>query len=293
MAVSAELRRRISEDYPAFAWLLDIPEVGNLLGTAANEGWGLTKLQAKLYATSWWKRSSESSRQWNTLAATDPATANEQIGLTERAMRREADRLGVRLTGNEYRFLTIMSKLRGWNADDITANILKAGAGRDYKAGRVRVLAGELQALGKQYGVPVSAKWTFTQASKIAAGRQTLEGLANHFRERALWKAAAEGNEQIVRGLEKGMTLWEVMEPTIGRVAEELEVDIDTFDLTEGWGHQLLNYKDKDTGKIRMMNDSEAIQWARSQRQWRDTDRARSMTAELADGITRKMGARA
>lgn len=293
MAVSKELRRRIAEEYPAFAWLLNIPDVGNLLGTAANEGWDITKLKARLYATPWWKHNSESARQWFTLSATDPASARQEIGVTERAMRREANRLGVKLTANEFRLLTVASKTQGWNAEDITANVLKVGARRGFRSGQVRVLAGELQALGKQYGVPVSSKWTFSQAQRIASGSQTLDGLTNYFRERAMWKAATEGNEQIVRGLEKGMTLWEVMEPTLGRVAEELEVDVDAFDLTEGWGHHLLNYRDKDSGKIRMMTDSEAVQWARSQRQWRDTDRARSMTAELADGITRKMGARA
>ncbi len=118
----------------------------------------------------------------------------------------------------------------------------------------------------------------------------TLDGVRAEMIQRAKGKYAK--NSGLIHGLDRGLTVWDIMQPVVGRVSEELGISPDTFDLTAGWGQQLVNFKDSETGELRLMNDTEATQWARSQRQWRDTGNARSLASQLVDGMTQKFGRR-
>lgn len=289
--MDAATRRKIETSYPAFAWLLDVPEVGDLLGRAAVEGWDITRLQAQLYATSWWKRTSQTQRNWSTLIATDPAEARRQRAQRQSEVDAEVARLGVRLTANEKRFLVEVSLGQGFDQAQITRNILKIGKTRlASSGGEVRRNLQQIDALAKNMAFPVSHTTAGRWAYDIAAGAQTLDGLQAHMTEWAKDKYAK--NTQVVRGLERGLTMWDIVQPTLGRVAEELGMSIDAFDLTKGRGAKLINYQDPKTGELRLMNDTEATGFARSQREWRDTNNGKSLASQLVEGMTKKFGRR-
>lgn len=293
MAISAETRRRIQSEFPAFASLLGIPDVANVLGRAIDEGWDIGKLQANLYATGWWKRNTESQRNAYILLKSDPASYKREVKNIRGAMYSEARRLGTRLSAAELHWLSTQAFNEGWSAEQITRKLIGVGGKRDAAGGgTIRQQASQIVALGKAYGQVVTGKNALTAARRIAVGDKTVEGYKNQFHERALWKYAAQGNEMIVSGLKQGFTLAEVMNPTLSLVAEELELNPDTFDLNSGLAHKLINFRDPETNQYRIPTDSEAIQFARSQGQWRDTGRAKSLVTEAVNGIAQYMGAK-
>lgn len=290
MAIDQATRQRIQSDYPAFAALLDIPEVANLLGLAAKEGWDIGKLQANLYATTWWKGHTESQRNAQILWRTDRASYERNANQIRANIRDEANRLGARLSNAEVLMLSRLAYNGGWTAEEITRNIVATGRRRSWGAGEITRMGGEIIALSRQYGIPVSKGWADTFASRIAWGEKSMDAIRVDFAERT--KAKYAKNSQVVKGIDAGLTLQEIVEPTLNLFAEELELGNVQWDLNTGSANKMINYKDVDTGELRIMTDSEAMQLARSDRRWRDTNRSKAVVTDATNAIARFMGAK-
>jgi hypothetical protein len=288
MAISAELRARIQSDFPAFASLLDIPDVANLLVKAAEQGWDIGKLQANLYATSWWKHNTESQRNAQILYRTDRASYEREADKIRRTIQIEAMRIGSRLTSAEIMMLSRRAFNEGWLPEEITRQIVTVGARRETGVGQISRDMDLLRAMSRNYGIGVSTEWVKHNARRIAMGELNMDGLQSWFNDHA--RVRFKDNELIQRGLQEGRTVMEIVEPTLNLVADELELGAVGWDLNQGIAQKVLNYKDVDTGQMRPMTDAEAVQLARSDRRWRDTNKGKAMTTDLTNAISRKMG---
>src|SRR5690242_1146354 len=71
--VEAQTRAKIAADYGYVGAILDNPEVGQVLRTAAAQGWTKERLQGAIFNTNWWRNTSASQRAWEVLKSTDPA----------------------------------------------------------------------------------------------------------------------------------------------------------------------------------------------------------------------------
>lgn len=289
MALDRATIERIQSDFPAFASLLAIPDIANILARAVEEGWDAGKLQANVYATSWWKRNTESQRNAAILKATDPASYNRQADQIRANIQSEANRLGTALSSAEALFLSRRAFNEGWTTEEITRQIVATGRKHGFGAGTVRKTSQDIVALSKAYGINVSKQWADNYATRIAFGEKTMDTMQSYFQDAAL--ARYGDNLLVKRGLEQGHTLADIMEPTLSLVAHELELGAGAqFDLTTGIGAAVINYRDADTGQLRPMTDSEALQYARSDRRWRDTNGAKSLATEASNAIARYMG---
>lgn len=287
------VRQRIVDEFPAYAYLVDEPEVGALLEQAINEQWGLTTFQSRLFATNWWRSTSETSRMWGTQIATDPAEANRLRGIRRSEIVTEAMRLGVNLSDAALGWITETSLQQGSSRQQITQAItlaVRSGAAVMTNTGDLRRYAQEVRQIGREYAFAVSPETHLNWAHRIADGSLTLEGVRAEMIERA--KVKYGSNPGIKAALERGMSVWDVMQPVISRVAQELGMAPDSFDLTTGMGQELVNWHDSETGEFRLANDTEATQFARSQRQWRDTGTGRALASQLVGAITEKFGSR-
>jgi hypothetical protein len=290
MALSAATRERIRNEFPAFAYLMNHPDIANTLGRAIEEGWDPGKLQANLMATGWWKRHGESARAWDTIVGTDPATAARQRKGKWYEVELEAGRLGVTLTAAQRIQIGEGALRNQWSEAEMRRAILQYGKPGKYAAGQVRVSQQEIIAMAKEFATPLAHSVAWNWSRRIAEGSMTMDAVRSELVNQAGWRFASHTG--ITRALQQGQSVRDFMAPVIGRVAEELGINPDSFDLTTGWGKELVNHKDSETGDFRVMNDTEAIQWARGQRQWRDTGNARQLSTQLSQAITEKMGVR-
>lgn len=291
MALDAATKRRIRTEFPAFAYLLNEPEVAGVLGRAITEGWDPGKLQANLYATRWWRTHSETSRNWSTLVATDPAEAGRQRQEMLTRIDNEARRLGVKYRGGDLIVIMETALKRGYTDAQITQAIAHLGRKRGFNsAGDLRASMNDLRAMGKQYAINLSAPSLQNWAIAMNTGRLTEDGLRAHFQQMALRSLDPQGkNEVLKRGLNMGLTVRDVYSGVIETVASELEVDASRIDLADNYWGKLVRFKD-DEGVQRPMNETEAIQWSRSQTAWQQTNGARESYAGLANAMTTKWG---
>src|SRR5690348_3772981 len=96
--------QEIIDRFPAFATMLQIPEVAALLQMASTENWSSAYFQQQLWNTNWWKQSPESARTWQARQLVDPATAGQQQAQMGTMVGSTATSLGVHLTGPEQTF---------------------------------------------------------------------------------------------------------------------------------------------------------------------------------------------
>lgn len=293
MAIDAALRQRIAEDFPAFRWLLDVPEVGDLLGKAATEGWDITKLQAQLYATRWWRTTTETQRQAQTLRATDPASYQEKLAQQRNLIYQEASRLGVRLHPNEVKWLQVLATDNAWSTAQITKAVAEIVSSKPQRlaGGELAASIKDVNALVKSYAYGVTEKTKRDWAVKIASGSMTIDGIRSMLADGA--KRRYGDNAALVSAIDQGMTVDEYMAPTAALIAQELELNADAIDWLNPTYNKVLRFTDPSSGTMRTMTDGEAVQWARSQGRWRDTGGGKELASQLVDGLTRKMGARA
>lgn len=291
MALDRATIERIQSEFPAFASLLSIPDVAGILIRAVEEGWDVGKLQANLYATKWWKQNSESQRNAAILQRTDPASYNRQVDVIRANILSQANRLGAGLSTAEILFLSRRAFNEGWSTEEITRQIVTVGRRRGFGVGEIRKTSEDIIALSKAYGINVSKRWADNYATRIAYGEKNMDAMQSYFHETAL--ARYSDNLLVKRGLQAGHTLADIMEPTLSLVAHELELGAGAqWDLTAGLAAKVINYKDPDTGQIRPMTDSEAMQLARSDRRWRDTNGAKSLATQATNAIARFMGSK-
>jgi len=293
VALSAEERQRIRADWPAFYYLLDEPGLEAFFEKAIREGWGPGEFQSNLMATPWWRTHSETARNWDTIVATDPAEARRQISQRQIQLADEARRLGLKLAGNQIGFLATVSLREGWDSSIITRKLIEVGRAAGLApSGEIRANAQSLKALAKQYAVAVSQATLTNWAMEMAQGRMTEEGIRAQFVDMAKRRVDPRGeNLQLQRALDSGLTVREAYQGVIETVARELEMDPSGIDLTSGHWGKLLDFED-DKGVQRVMTQTEALRWARSQGAWQETNTSREAYAGLANAMTAKWGLR-
>lgn len=291
MAIDAAVRRKIQTTYPAFAYLLDIPEVGNLLAKATTEGWDTTRLQAQLYATRWWKTHSQTARNWDTLVATDVAEAKRQRAIRISEVSNEVRRLGIKLKQWDIVGIAEGSLRGGWDPTRITQRIVEMGRGRPLEAaGDIRATMQSLRALGRQYAVNLSNPTLQNWSMAMATGRLTEDGIRANIVNIAKDRLDPQRKNDVLRdALDSGLTVRDTYAGVIEAVSGELEVDPSRVDLADDYWGKLLDHVD-DQGVARPMTQTEAIQWARSQGAWQKTGKAKESYAGLANAMATKWG---
>jgi hypothetical protein len=293
VAVDKATRDRIRKDYPAFYWLLDEPDVGPKIEQAFREGWDEAQLQAAIWATPWWKRTNETTRNWLTQVNTDPAEANRLRGDMAAQVRDKAGELGVSMSAAEVKFVAEQALRSGWDDMAIGRSISSwaARSGRLSRSGTIQATWNDLRAYANSMAMPTSSQSLRSYAIQIATGRSTLEGVRSWIRQTA--QERFRNNSAIQTALQNGLTVQDAMAPTIQRVADELEIPPERFSLLRGRGAQIVNYRDPDTKEFRAMTDHEAVEFARSQPEWRRTRNGRNQATEYATAIAQHMGGRA
>lgn len=296
MALDAATREKIRTQFPSFAYLLDIPEIANLLAKASTEGWDVTRLQSQLYATRWWKSRSQTSRQWDTLVATDPGEVARQRTQRRQEVYNEARRLGINGSSWDYALIAENSLRQGWVPSQITQAIVRLTKGKPggglSAAGEVRGTMDQIRALTKQYAHNVSTSTLQNWAQMIAMGQMTMDGIKAFLVTAAKHRLDPSGeNVTLQRGLDMGLSVRDIYANVIETVASELEIDPSGIDLASGHYGKLLDFEDE-KGRQRPMTQTEATKWARNQHDWQKTNTAREAYTGLANAMTKNWGLR-
>lgn len=122
-AASGTIEDQVRQNYGHLAWLLEIPEIREILLKATQEGWNADRLTGAVYATNWWKTTAPSAREWIKLTKTDPASAAARIDAAQESLRNEFDRLGVKVSETRLREMAENSLKMGQSPAQVQAAI--------------------------------------------------------------------------------------------------------------------------------------------------------------------------
>lgn len=284
----------IAERYPAFAYLLEHPEIGPLLTKAAQEGWTTTQLQSNLYATNWWKTTSQSARNWDQLVKLDPETAKRKRQDKNISVTRAVQTLGVQVSAAEIASYTEQALRLGWTDQELTmsmVNLARTNPARILAEGTISQFRNDAEALGRQYLTDLTDAQRDDFAFKLAGGMNSIEGMHGWLIQNARQRFV--NNADILKALDEGMTVAQAVTPLVNTVASELEMNPEQINLLDSrWGG-IVDYYDPENKLHRTMTQTEARKFARTQNEWEGTNNFGESASEIADAITRKFGARA
>ena len=313
MATTEELQARVRAEYPAYAYLLAIPEVAALLLEAVDpdRGFSPQEFTAKLQATEWYRTHGEVSRQWDAFVNADPASAQRQIDARMSEIRNLIGEMGVPIGENELPWLADWSLRFGiapgsTEMQDMLAGAFdRPGAREAAGGGSFGAALTEIRRMGREeYLVPVSETDAYNWARLVTSGDLSIESVRNAMRDLAKGKFS-----HLSDLIDQGVAPGTYFAPYRQMIAQELEIGSEQVDLTDARWADILSYAPttgvKPTrtdagiagvrssfgaGGLRSMTLAEAQQFVRRTPEWDRTSRARSMAAGLGTELLRTFG---
>jgi hypothetical protein len=284
-ASPAEIEAFIRTNYPNMAGFLGVPEVRDLLVKAAREDYDIGELEAELHQLTWWKENGVQSRLYIARLREDPAEAEAMLQQRMADLRPDFEQMGSDVS---LRAIAEASLKFGWTKQQLTGNFaghmqydkehggLKQGSIADVSADDLAAIA------RKEYLVPLLRKDVEQWAIDIYSGKRTEEQFRNFLADQA---------EARFPGLkEQGVTPGEYLAPLRNIIADTLEMQDADIDLLSPRWSAVLQAPSDGKSAPRPMTMYEAIQFARSQREYEYTKSARDEAASFVDTLGKRMG---
>lgn len=267
-----QIRARIDE--LGFGWLATDPQVGPLLIELASGRIDQTTFNGRLRQTKWWKTHGESVRQWDTLAATDPATAKaRQAGMVAQ-ITNQAMALGLADPSTIYSIS--MRALRfSLNAEQIQDMLAREVDFNKARFGAASALQGVRQ-MEHDFVTPLSKQTRERMARQLIAGDVDPDSLRGQFVAYA--RSAFANNDDVVDALDRGLTVRDFASPYMELAARELGINPNSIDLLDRKWRRALHSRTPE-GKPGAMSLDE---WGSTLRTddtygWQYTDQANEM----------------
>lgn len=275
--------------YPNLAYLLDTPDVGQVLRDAATNGWDAARLQGALFATPWWQTTEANVRTWDNKMAQDPATANGDITRKQVEIASMLARYGIGSIGDtDMRWLAGRVLREGWTDDQLLrffGGLIRDGS-HEITGGKITEEESKIRGQARSYMVNVDDASVREWAARIVEGTASADAVSSYLRKESVGRFSWLKTE-----IEGGLTPEQLFSPMKNAVAQLLEMAPDTIDLNSArWSALTAPILGAD-GKQRSMNFNEAQQWARSQTEWRTTANANAEVSDRSLALLQQLGA--
>lgn len=227
---------QLAEDYGyAYSFLKSDSSLWNLFQQAVKgegtggQGWSAAHFAAKLKTISWYKKSSDQTKQYELLKTSNPGEFASQRQQVRAQVQDRASALGASLSGATLARVSDNIMRYGWNDSQIqntlaqyvkvTNGVYKGSTGNDIESVRQTAY---------RNGINLSKSTVASWAQNIAAGNGTAEGYQRQVRQMAKSLAPSFAKE-----LDAGTDLQDIVSPYIeskAKLLEENPADIDMFD---------------------------------------------------------------
>jgi len=283
---SEKTARKLAEEYGfAYAFMKSDKSLWHLFKSAVKGTWSAEKFAAKLKESSWYKKHSESIRQYQLLKSTDPATYSSRLAQTMAEMKDSAVALGARLSSEQLKKLSDNALKFNWNSAQI-ANILG-----DYVKAKNGVYTGDtgdaidqIEKISWANGIRLSEATKNKYAMNIAKGNYDADYIANFLRQQAASAYPAFADQ-----LNSGMDMYDISSAYRESMAQILEInpaDVDMFDKTIKSALQVRTPEGKPTSKTLYQFEQDL----RKDDRWKKTRNARSSLDSVASAVLKDFG---
>lgn len=300
------VKEEVAERFPSLVSLLKQPEIGKLLIKAVSDPkgpWSPGKFQSEFIASHWFRTRSEPERRWWVLSQTDPSEARRQRGILKRSLIEQGRQLGFKVGDKQAKYIAelgmrggvtdindprMLNALNVWAKEAQRRGSLPGGL----QSGALKTTARQLREMSAGEFFRPTARvdpWTQKMARDIALGRKTMDDA-----RASLMTNAAKRYPHMAKMIAQGMTPGDIVNPYRELIANELELGnpANVNVMNDPRWRKLLGTRDRKSGKMRMMTESEVLQLARSQDAWWKTSHGREADSSGARGMLQILGIR-
>ena len=279
--------------YPSLAHLFEIPEIADLIAQAMQQGWGADQLSLALEGTDWFQKTSAAQRQFDQTLARDPASSARDVQQQSVILGNLFGAYGVQIEPDQLREIATDVLRNGMSEQEtlrLVGNIAREQAQGDTNSfggsleGNLASTAQQLQAMARQYHLAYSEKDMEEWAVRIMEGRWSLDGAQATIR-----KQASTMFQNLASQFEQGMTVEDYFAPTKNRLAQLLDLNPNSIDLTDDRWADVTQLR-QENGEVRPMTFTELGKWARSQPEWQNTQEATDRSYRVLSGMLQKFG---
>jgi len=276
----------LAESYGfAYAFLKADGSLWKLFQSAVKGNWTSDKFQAELKNTSWWKKNSDSVRQYMYLKSTDPATMTARRNALSAQIRDSVNQLGGVMTNQTLARVTENALMFNWNdaqIRDTIAGYTKAINGVYY--GQAGTDVDAIRQTAWRNGLRLSDTTLESWAKATAAGDRDVNYYQNYIRNQAKSLAPNYATQ-----LDAGMDLYDIADPYIQAKASILEVDPQSIDLFDADVRKALSGTDA-AGKPASQSLWQFEMSMRQNPQWLKTKNAQDAAATTARKVLTDFG---
>jgi len=291
MATPAQDTLSASELAEQYGWAQAVlnsdAELNRLFREAVKGQWSPERFTAKLRATNWYRKNSESWRQAETQRLTDPKTYQANIDNLMAEMRAQATAMGAQMSDDKLRWRAEQAYKLGWGQQQITTTLAAYVKAKDgVLQGAAGQTAEQLRQIAYANGVRYQDSWFVNAAKAVVGGQRTADDFVADIRNQAA-SAFPAFRDQIKAGLDVA----EIASPyrqTMSALLELNDADVDLFDPRI---RKALSYRDKD-GTARAKSLWEFENEVRKDRRWLQTNNARESLMGTAQAVLDRWGFR-
>lgn len=268
--------------YPAYAWLIDEPEIGAFLLRAYKENLSDGAVQVGLTETNWWKTHSATIRDYHTLANSDPASFWQAVQSKADRITDMASKMGLDMTPEQIYEAAKASIYYGWSDADLQRSLVYQGGGTfsDRSATQSRV-----KELASSYWINLAPEQVADWTRKIASGQYTEQ---NYAAQLQAWSKTLFPH--LAQELDAGMTLNEYSAPYRNQIANLLEINANDVDFANNPRYrQVVDFVDGQSNH-RAMSLTESERYLKSMPEWQGTKNGRETTASTVQLLLQRLG---
>lgn len=281
------VRAYVRKHYAQYAWMLDVPDIANVMREAAEKGWATEEVQGAFVATDWYKKTEPATRLWLETKSVDPAAAADKKAKQKTILRNQALTLGINIPAADLDALAEDSLKFDW--DD---NELRAALGRYYNydpknlLGAAQATSNHLRQQARDWLVPIDdatlGKWT----EQVIRGEATTDYFDTY-----LAQQARSLFPQLEEPISRGVAPSQWMAPYVSIAAQTLEMDPEKIDLRDTKWLRAINQVDEKGGRTPMtLYDWENLLKTDESYGWDKTRHGRDHGATLARNIAAQFG---
>ena len=204
-------------------------ELSKLLEKAKKQNWDVANFQAAIRNTKWWKQRSETQRNYDILAAQNPAEKERQVAARMATLKEQAAALGINAT-QTWLLKTAQTMVRnGATEDEVQATLAATWHNQYLAEGKNKSLAdekggaastiGQLKATAAQYGYPLGDDTLAKQTLSVLNGTADVNAIAETYKAWAKKQFSAFADD-----IDAGQTVQDILDPYAQIASQELGI---------------------------------------------------------------------
>jgi hypothetical protein len=256
--------------------------------------WNAAQIEEAIHQTAYYQNTSDTTRQWDILVATDPASAAQRSRDMQQHVSDLAQALGINLSwaidDNASGYRLTGQALRGnWTDQQIRQNLLTlySTSGQTGGTGDIAGSTANVKALASQYGLPMSDQTAQQWGIGMLEGVVSQDALKAYMVEQA--KSLYPG---LSSALDSGVTVAQYADPYKQIAVQELGINPSDFNLSDTKWSDSLNQVDPKTGDRTAMTLAQWQTQLRSDPQYgyNNTHQAEDAAAQFINQLGSRMG---